>query len=119
MTSSRFHRALNAAICISCLSLGGCATVLGTAASPITGAVEWTADGGPTNLAPADFVLGAIAAPFVAFYNGVRYDAENLRKDGYWRDFHEVFRPFRRLDFDQRADREDDRRRELVGLGLR
>ena len=78
------------------LPLGGCATIAGTLVSPITGGVDlcreskcqWYA-------APFVFVGGALAGPFVAFYNGVNYDPSVFRNMGaYWHGFDEVFRPF-------------------------
>lgn len=78
------------------LSLGGCATIAGTLVSPITGGVDlcresqcrWYA-------APFVFLGGALAGPFVAFYNGVNYDPSVFRNYGaYWHGFEDVFRPF-------------------------
>lgn len=78
-----------------------CATIAGTAVSPITGGVdlcmvslrpdEWY-------WVPAVFLGGAISGPFVAIYNGVNYDAQVFKSfSGYWHDFHKVFQPFRMI----------------------
>lgn len=78
-----------------------CATIVGTAASPITGGVDlcmvslrpsqwyWT---------PFVFIGGAVAGPFVAVYNGLNYDAQVFKSfTEYWYDFHKVFQPYRML----------------------
>ena len=80
------------------LPFTGCATIIGTAVSPITGGVDLCR----TTLRPWEwywspfvFLGGAIAGPFVAFYNGVNYDPTVFRNMGaYWHGFEEVFRPF-------------------------
>ncbi len=80
-------------------TLSSCATILGTAVSPVTGGVDlcrttlqrpnqWWA-------APFVFVGGAVAGPFVALYNGVAYDVRVFRNFGaYWHGFDAIFRPF-------------------------
>src|SRR5262245_17933402 len=78
----------------------GCATILGTAVSPITGGVdlcrvslknEWY-------FVPFVFVGGAVAGPFVALYNGVNRDATIFRSfQLYWPKFDDIFRPFELL----------------------
>lgn len=80
-----------------------CATVVGTAVSPITGGVDLVrleVDQDNLGLTPLYFIGGVIGGPFVAFYNGVNFDAT------YWgrnfdegfeyqdREFDRVFRPF-------------------------
>lgn len=82
--------------------LGGCATIAGTAVSPITGGVDLCVESLRPNqwyFAPFVFVGGAIAGPFVAFYNGVNYDPKVLTEPFgmYWRGFSQVFRPWRML----------------------
>ena len=76
----------------------GCATIAGTAVSPITGGVDLVKQGLRTTqwpLAPFVFVGGMIAGPFVALYNGINHDASVFQGFGeYWHDFPEVFRPF-------------------------
>lgn len=91
------HRAALLALMLPLTTLcSGCATIAGTAVSPITGGVDlcvvshcrWYA-------APFVFLGGAVAGPFVAFYNGVRYDPRVFRNFGaYWHDFDDVFEPF-------------------------
>lgn len=80
------------------LSLPSCATIAGTLVSPITGGVDLCREGLRQNQwywTPFVFVGGAIAGPFVAVYNGVRYDSTVFRNFGaYWHGFEDVFRPF-------------------------
>jgi hypothetical protein len=80
------------------LPLSGCATILGTAVSPITGGVDLCREGlNPHQWywMPFVFVGGAVAGPFVAFYNGVNYDPRFFRNwSAYWHGFDGVFRPF-------------------------
>lgn len=90
---------LLAASLAAVLPLQSCATILGTAVSPITGGVDlcritlqkpnqWWA-------APFVFIGGAVAGPFVALYNGVSYDVSVFRNFGaYWHGFDRIFRPF-------------------------
>ena len=91
-------RLLPALLLGSCLSMPSCATIAGTAVSPITGGVDLCREGLRDNQwywAPFVFVGGAIAGPFVAVYNGVRYDTTVFRNFGaYWHGFEDVFRPF-------------------------
>lgn len=79
--------------------LGGCATIAGTAASPITGGVDLCVQALQPDewyYAPFVFLGGAIGGPFVAFYNGVQYDAQvfSVSLGSYWREFRHVFRPW-------------------------
>ena len=81
------------------LPLCSCATLIGTAVSPITGGVDlcrvtmkrpedWW-------MSPFVFIGGVIAGPFVAFYNGVNYDPRVFRNfNAYWHGFDEIFQPF-------------------------
>jgi hypothetical protein len=78
------------------LASGGCATIAGTLVSPITGGVDLCRESQCTwYAAPFVFLGGAVAGPFVAFYNGVSYDMSVFRNMGaYWHGFEDVFRPF-------------------------
>lgn len=79
----------------------GCATIVGTAVSPLTGGVDLCRE----SLEPRQWYLvpfvwagGTLAGPFVAFYNGVNYDPEFFRNAGaYWYRFDRIFRPFHML----------------------
>ena len=77
----------------------GCATIIGTAVSPITGGVDLALQQYSSSrwyFTPAHFLGGMIAGPFKAFYNGVNYDASIFKSfTAYWRDFDSMFRPFR------------------------
>ena len=96
------RRPLSLAVLLTCASLTGCATIAGTAVSPVTGGVdlcvralrpsEWY-------YAPFVFLGGAIAGPFVAFYNGVNYDPILFtdQSDTYWEGFPAVFKPWRMI----------------------
>ena len=85
-------------------STAGCATILGTSLSPITGGVDlarlyMTTDekhkGGKWWLTPFVFVAGAVAGPFVAIYNGANHDASIFKSwYRYWQDIDDVLRPF-------------------------
>ncbi|MGE3173595.1 MAG: hypothetical protein AB7O97_13305 [Planctomycetota bacterium] len=83
---------------LALLPLGGCATILGTAVSPITGGVDLVRVAIPPRqwyFMPFVFLGGAVAGPFVAIYNGVNHDASIFKSwNGYWHRFDEVFRPF-------------------------
>jgi hypothetical protein len=86
---------------IAALASGGCATVVGTAVSPITGGVDLTRqflNDAQTKwlwATPFVFVGGAVSGPFVAFFNGVNHDPTVFRSfNRYWSDFGEIFRPF-------------------------
>ncbi len=86
---------------LTMLPLTSCATVLGTAVSPITGGVDLARLATRPSqwyLVPVYFVGGAISGPFVAFYNGMSYDP-GVFKDfsGYWNEFDSVFRPFEKI----------------------
>jgi len=84
--------------------LGGCATIAGTAVSPITGGVDLARRymttteqhrGGKWWLCPFVFVGGAVAGPFVAIYNGVGHDTSIFKSWWrYWQDVDDVMRPF-------------------------
>lgn len=84
-------------LCLPMMS--GCATILGTAVSPITGGVDLAMKYGIQEewyLTPVYFLGGFIAGPFKAFYNGVNYDASIFSSfTGYWHGFDAMFRPFR------------------------
>lgn len=85
----------------SLLVLGSCSTIAGTAVSPITGGVDLCRTGLRSDewyFVPFVFLGGAIAGPFVAFYNGVNYDPKFFANAGsYWANFGQVFRPFEML----------------------
>ena len=84
---------------------GGCATIIGTAVSPVTGAVDLTKQylspldlGGRGNpwATPFVFLGGMIGGPFVAFYNGIIHDVSIFKGlNRYFTDFPMVFEPFR------------------------
>jgi hypothetical protein len=97
IASRRSSFALFALLALS-LPLGSCATIAGTAVSPITGGVDLCREGVPKNQwywMPFAFVGGAVAGPVVALYNGVAYDTSVFRNFGaYWHGFDGVFRPF-------------------------
>ncbi|MEM7308752.1 MAG: hypothetical protein AAF682_18870 [Planctomycetota bacterium] len=80
----------------------GCATVAGTAVSPVTGGVDLTRfhmdSGGWEVTAPFVFLGGALSGPFVALWNGVWHDVSILAWGAYWEDFDQVFRPFEMID---------------------
>ena len=82
----------------------GCATVAGTAVSPITGGVDLTRyhvdEGGSRLWVPFVFVGGAVAGPFAALWNGIGYEASQWPEgwSPYWRGFGEVFSPFEMID---------------------
>jgi hypothetical protein len=95
---ARVRRFVPAALLALCLPFGACATIAGTAFSPITGGVDLCREGLQPHQwywMPFTFIGGAIAGPFVAIYNGVNYDPTVFRNFGaYWYGFDEVFRPF-------------------------
>ena len=76
----------------------GCATIIGTAFSPVTGGVDLVVETQSRRtwyLWLPTFVGGAVAGPFVAIYNGIGYDADIFDSfNRYWGDFDKVFRPF-------------------------
>lgn len=76
----------------------GCATIAGTAFSPITGGVDLVVQTQSQKTWPLwipVFVGGAVAGPFVAIYNGVNHDASIFKSwDRYWLTFDDVFKPF-------------------------
>jgi len=82
----------------------GCATIVGTAFSPITGGVDltrlyldpdWYGGAQPWGWSPFVFIGGMVSGPFVAIYNGVLHDISIFRSwNRYWRDFGMVFKPF-------------------------
>lgn len=80
-------------------SLGGCATVAGTVASPLTGGVDLCVQALRPHqwyLVPFTFIGGTIGGPFVAFYNGINYDATltTNQNDDYWESFPMIFKPW-------------------------
>lgn len=82
--------------------LGGCATIAGTAVSPLTGGVDLCVHAlRPSEwyYAPFVFLGGAIGGPFVAFYNGINYDPILFtdKSDEYWNGFPAVFKPWRMI----------------------
>ena len=90
--------ALLSALALLSVGSSGCATIAGTAVSPLTGGVDLVKQSlRPTQwpLAPFVFLGGMISGPFVALYNGINHDASVFNDFGeYWHDFPEVFRPF-------------------------
>jgi hypothetical protein len=84
-----------------CLPQQSCATIAGTAVSPITGGVDLCLVSLKSHqwyFVPPVFLAGAIAGPFVAFFNGVNYDPTVFKSfNGYWYGFDQVFRPFRMI----------------------
>ncbi|MDF1799456.1 MAG: hypothetical protein P1V81_09795 [Planctomycetota bacterium] len=98
-TTSRRHLLLAATVLAALGS--SCATVAGTVASPLTGGVDAIVQGYDDDemfMAPLLFLGGTLGAPFVAFYNGINYDAAGLGKGAlYWDDFDQVFRPYEML----------------------
>lgn len=98
---SRTVRAALLGLALSSVAQTGCATILGTAVSPITGGVDLTrrfieeSSGSRLWATPFVFLGGVISGPFVAFYNGVNYDPTIFKAfDRYWTGFGDVFRPF-------------------------
>jgi len=91
-----------ALLLLTSLPLGGCATVIGIAVSPITGGVDLCREALEPQQwywMPFVFIGGAVAGPFVAFYNGVNYDPTVFRNfNRYWRDFPDIFRPFKMIE---------------------
>lgn len=89
---------LSLALSASALPTAGCATVLGTAFSPVTGGVDLvrrTQTVDTWHLWLPVFLGGAVAGPFLAIYNGVNHDATVFTSwHSYWVRFDEVFRPF-------------------------
>ena len=99
--SIRNHLCAIALIVLTATLPSGCATIVGTAVSPITGGVDLTRifveEGGKERLwaVPFVFIGGVIGGPFVAFFNGVNHDVSIFRSWGrYWNEFGDVFRPF-------------------------
>ena len=92
-------------ICLAS-STTGCATVVGTAVSPLTGGIdlskqyyETPSHRGHWYWAPFIFIGGAVAGPFVALYNGAKHDVSIFRAwHPYWRDFGMIFEPFEMID---------------------
>ncbi len=79
-------------------SLSGCATVVGTVVSPVTGGVDLVrqkVDHDHWYYTPIFFLGGAIGGPFVAFYNGLNFDVSRMASgQSYWHDFDQVLRPY-------------------------
>lgn len=96
------HLSLAALALTLSMASTGCSTLAGTIASPLTGGVDAVlthADHGPWVRKPVAFVLGTAVAPFVAFYNGINYDASHLASSsGYWLKFDDSFRPYGTLE---------------------
>jgi hypothetical protein len=98
---TRSSRSLLFASALLAGSLSSCATIVGTAVSPLTGGVDLCRE----SLQPKQWywmpfvwIGGTIAGPLVAFYNGVNYDPTVFRNfDAYWYGFDEIFRPFHML----------------------
>lgn len=83
-------------------SLSGCATVAGTAVSPLTGGVDLCREALQPQQwywVPFVWIGGTVGAPFVAFYNGIDLDARGLTMPTgtYWMEFPQVFRPWNLL----------------------
>lgn len=97
----RLRSSMFAVALLAALPLGSCATIAGTAVSPITGGVDLcrrALRGDQWMWTPFVFVGGAVAGPFVAIYNGLGKDADlfcGWRE--YWNTFGEVFRPFQMI----------------------
>ncbi len=83
------------------LSASSCATVAGTAASPLTGGVDALVEGYDDDqwyLSPVLFIGGTLGGPFVAFYNGINFDFARVSSGSeYWHGFDIVFRPYEML----------------------
>lgn len=98
---TRLRRCVLFAAASCTLSLGGCATILGTAVSPLTGGVDLCRESLQPEqwwAVPFVWIGGTIAGPFVAFYNGVNYDPLVFKSFGaYWFAFDQNFRPFHML----------------------
>jgi len=98
---NRTSRCLLVAAALSTLSLGSCATIVGTAMSPLTGGVDLCRESLQPKqwwAAPFVWIGGTLAGPFVAFYNGVNYDPTVFRNmSAYWYGFGDIFRPFHML----------------------
>lgn len=104
MTGLARKLVLAAALAGAAAPAGGCATIAGTAVSPITGGVDltrlyldpgWYGGAGAWGWSPFVFLGGMVAGPFVALYNGIQHDVSIFRSwPRYWRDFDMVFRPF-------------------------
>ncbi|MEM7206175.1 MAG: hypothetical protein AAF628_38335 [Planctomycetota bacterium] len=96
-------------VLLLCLPNVGCATILGTAVSPMTGGVDLVRQTQSSETWPLwlpVFIGGAVSGPFVAFFNGVNRDAEIFRSWGnYWSDFGDVFRPFEMIGVGSRRNR--------------
>jgi hypothetical protein len=84
------------------LATSSCATIAGTAVSPITGGVNLSERylDDPDRRSqwywvPFVFLGGVVSGPFVALYNGIRHDVSIFNGwHRYWRDFGDVFAPF-------------------------
>ncbi len=111
--------ALPLTVCLLFL-VSGCSTILGTAASPVTGGVDLAAKATDNNLllTVPGFAAGAVAAPFVAIYNGAAHDARIFYSwDYYWRHFPDVFRPYRMIADEFHPGARRRRERELADDG--
>ena len=87
-----------AATLLLAASLSGCATIVGTAVSPVTGGVDLVrqkVDQDHWYFTPIFFVGGAIGGPFVALYNGLNFDVSRMVSGrSYWYEFDQVLRPY-------------------------
>jgi hypothetical protein len=82
--------------------LSGCGTIAGTAVSPLTGGVDLcreTLQPRQWYWVPVVWIGGTVGAPFVAFYNGIDFDARGITAPTatYWAEFPELFRPWNML----------------------
>ena len=98
MTAIRNNLCSLALLFFLAVPTASCATILGTAVSPITGGVDLAMQkyDGKAYMQPVWFIAGMVAGPFQAFYNGVNYDASIFQSfSRYWTGFDAIFRPFR------------------------
>lgn len=93
------------------LGTSSCATIVGTAVSPVTGGVDLVVlESDHWYYTPFIFIGGAIGGPFVAFYNGINFDTNRRPEDGenHENGFSEIFRPYELI----RKDRSEAAREE-------
>lgn len=96
--------ALTGLLALIAVPCGGCATIVGTAVSPITGGVDLAerylspvkmGGRGQAWATPFVFIGGMVAGPFVALYNGINHDISVFESfDRYWNEYPEIFKPF-------------------------
>lgn len=99
---------------VSLLAATGCGTILGTAAGPITGAVDLVRETRSHNedfglaefgVASGSFLGGALAGPFVGFYAGALHDASFFADPVvYFQRLPTIFRPFHSLRPEDQGD---------------